>query len=383
MGGFMPKLQYPHILKIILFVCSICYVQTVLAGEKYDEKVVFDFDEREWRADRAEITKSGNKVKYTLPDESVDDWSELVTTTFYFNKNNRDNMSRIKNRYKGFMKLLCPNFYWNDVYEDDDLVIATYYLDGCTLGKDNYYSIVVFYKGDDGIHQVSYATHDQDVFEERQDQWQSSFENLSLFSPDESRKNFNKKFLNNVNRMIKIQYHFDSPQVTRNKFEFTPRTLYRSSTKYFRHEEQEDTKNETHNLFIVNEPDVWIVNLYDNSGQHEVDDGPTFHTRVPVFGDKKNNATIDFEFGQEQAYFKYYGARQVSDTTINSEYCQAYELTRGNWVLHLYVSDYSQLPYVVTRKDINKRVQLVWYDSYETDLILDASLFQKPENVKF
>jgi hypothetical protein len=34
---------------------------------------------------------------------------------------------------------------------------------------------------------------------------------------------------------------------------------------------------------IINEPEIWMVNLLSKTAQHYVDSGPTFSCRMPMF----------------------------------------------------------------------------------------------------
>ena len=75
--------------------------------------------------------------------------------------------------------------------------------------------------------------------------------------------------------MTKITTKVVEPKPT-SSFLAQGKTMWRAGTKYARIEEAPDTANGIHGLLIVNEPDAWMINLFEKSGRHMVDPGPTF-----------------------------------------------------------------------------------------------------------
>ena len=111
--------------------------------------------------------------------------------------------------------------------------------------------------------------------------------------------------------MTKLSVRLQSPEVPDDSFGAKPKTMYRAGNRYCRTEEQPDHEHGIHGLLIINEPDVWMVNLFTKTAQHFVDSGPTFNCRMPMFiGDQEKsgadtkNPLLELEFGRELAYFK-------------------------------------------------------------------------------
>ena len=92
---------------------------------------------------------------------------------------------------------------------------------------------------------------------------------------------------------------------------------------------------------------------------------------------------MNFEFGQEQTFFKHYGARQLKDEIVDSHDCNVFELTRLYWVLKLYVRKDTNLPYLVTRKGPDKSAMSIYYNTYEVNLDFDSTLFIKPDGINW
>src|SRR6185369_10472300 len=63
-----------------------------------------------------------------------------------------------------------------------------------------------------------------------------------------------------------------------------PRVMYIAEHAFGRVEEAPDPEQGIHGLIIVNEPNVWMLNLADYSGRHMVDRHPPTNLRLPIFG---------------------------------------------------------------------------------------------------
>jgi hypothetical protein len=90
------------------------------------------------------------------------------------------------------------------------------------------------------------------------------------------------------------EVHREDPEIMTGSVLAQPKVMYRAGTKYCRVEEAEDSQNKIHGLFIVDEPDAWMINLYDKLARHVVDPGPTFNCKLPIFApvDSKDEGAI-------------------------------------------------------------------------------------------
>jgi hypothetical protein len=103
--------------------------------------------------------------------------------------------------------------------------------------------------------------------------------------------------------VLKIVTAADFPDAPASAFASLPRTLYRLGERYARLEEALDKERNLHLLVVVNEPDVWMVNLADRTGRHAVDDGPPkFH--APIVDNFASKFWRQFEFGCEEPFMK-------------------------------------------------------------------------------
>jgi hypothetical protein len=188
--------------------------------------------------------------------------------------------------------------------------------------------------------------------------------------------------------MTKVVVRFESPDVPEASFVAQPKTMYRAGTRYCRIEELPDTEHGIHGLVVVSEPDEWLVNLLTKTAQHQVDPGPTFNCRLPVFVSAEDIKSVEdtrsqlmgLEFGREFAYFEGKGATSGPGPTLQGKTTTAYTVEIGDSQLLLFSSGKPEKPVAVTRQRGSKR-EVYWYGTYE-EVPFDPQLFVKPEGVK-
>jgi hypothetical protein len=187
--------------------------------------------------------------------------------------------------------------------------------------------------------------------------------------------------------MTKLTVRLQSPEIPEESFAAKPKTMYRAGKGYCRTEELPDPEQGIHGLMIINEPDVWMVNLLTKAAQHYVDSGPTFNCRMPIFrGEQVKSAGdlkrpfLDLEFGRELAYFKGKGATPKQGPVLRDNPTSVYAADVGDSQLFLFTTGTPERPWAVTRQYGDKR-EIFWYGIYE-QLPFDPKLFAKPEGVK-
>jgi len=188
--------------------------------------------------------------------------------------------------------------------------------------------------------------------------------------------------------MTKLVVHLQSPDVPGGSFAAQPKTMYRAGSRYCRIEEFPDTEHGIHGLAVINEPDTWLVNLITKTAQHQVDPGPTFNCRLPLFAlgeDIKSAAdtrsqVMGLEFGRELAYFEEKGATSGPGPTLQGKTTKAYTVGIGDSQLVLFTNGTPERPVAVAKQHGGKR-DVYWYGTYE-EVPFDAKLFAKPEGVK-
>ncbi|MEO8663134.1 MAG: hypothetical protein ABI693_32050 [Bryobacteraceae bacterium] len=187
--------------------------------------------------------------------------------------------------------------------------------------------------------------------------------------------------------MTKLTVRLQSPEIPEMSFAAKPKTMYRAGNGYCRTEESPDIKQGLHGLMIVNEPDVWMLNLLTKTARHFVDPGPTFNCHLPIFhgGQAKSasdmkNPLLDLEFGQELSYFKGKGATSKQGPVLRDKPTTVYTVKVGDSQLFLFTTDDPERPWAVARQNDNIR-EMFWFEMYE-QLPFDPKLFAKPEGMR-
>jgi hypothetical protein len=187
--------------------------------------------------------------------------------------------------------------------------------------------------------------------------------------------------------MTKLTVRLQSPEVPEDSFAAKPKIMYRAGNRYCRTEELPDHEHGIHGLMIINEPDVWMVNLFTKTAQHFVDPGPTFNCRMPMFigerlkpDDDMKNPLLDLEFGRELAYFKDKGATPKEGPVLQGKPTTVYMAQAGDSKLFLFTTGTPERPWAVARQHGDTR-EIYWYGTYE-QIPFDSKLFVKPEAVK-
>lgn len=187
--------------------------------------------------------------------------------------------------------------------------------------------------------------------------------------------------------MTKLTVHLESPAIREGSFAAKPKTMYRAGDKYCRTEELPDPEHSIHGLMIVNEPDVWMVNLFGKTARHYVDSGPTFNCHLPIFHGEQvksaadmKRALLELEFGQEIVYFKAKGATTKQGPVLRDKPTSVYTSGVGDSQLSLFTTGTPERPWAVARQQGISR-EIFWYGTYE-QLPFDPKLFAKPSDVK-
>jgi hypothetical protein len=186
--------------------------------------------------------------------------------------------------------------------------------------------------------------------------------------------------------MTKIEVHLEGPEVMTGSFLAQPKVIYRAGTKYCRMEEAEDSQNKIHGLLVVNEPDAWMINLYDKSARHVVDPGPTFNCGLPMFAevDSKDEGAMlyqNLQFGNELLFFKQMGAAGQPGPEENGKKTTQYAIEIGSTRFLMFtVGAPNERPLAVARA-VGGKGEVFIYTAYE-EVPFDSKLFARPEGVK-
>ncbi len=177
-------------------------------------------------------------------------------------------------------------------------------------------------------------------------------------------------------RVLKIVTAAEYPDTPPDAFVAQPRMLYRLGERYGRIEEPYSPQDNVQHLVIISEPDLWMVNLVDMTGQHMVDPGPTFIFRAPVFDSLESAFWRRFEFGCEEAFMKAAGARTEAMADGAVKYTHVAEGTTVSLIVA------NGKPQRVEVAKPNQKFA-VRYVSFEVLSTTSTERFQRPDKVQF
>ncbi len=366
----------------VMIVATLFVAATSSYGEFLDERVVVDFDGREWIAASCYADREQGLVEYILRGEDIENWTELVSTMSFPVYRSPGVVEFARDHHRDNAIKTCPEGIWKVLFTSDSLIICSWNPENCKAQAKPEYMLFGFIVGRQFVHSFWYSAKDRKTFGTNMLKWMDIFKHARVFAPDESLGGAPLGLLSDTAKMVKITYRYVSPHIEINSVKAQPTTIWRAGEKYARAEEPPNPATNVHKLTVMNEPNMWLINLFDKIGRHSLDPGPTFNTVCPVFNEWKDDGLKPLEFGREQAFFAYHGARRLADQLVDGVWCEAYELPRYYWLLHLYINKKTGLLYEVTRKGPDGSWVTVVYDDYQSGLGFDYSLFLPPENIK-
>lgn len=180
-------------------------------------------------------------------------------------------------------------------------------------------------------------------------------------------------------QMVRVTYRDITPGRTA-----SPITMHRLGERYGRVEEQKNPTTGQQNLMIVAEPDVWFVNLADQTGKHMIDPGPVLEFRAPILNSPGTPPLFaKLETGCELDFLETFAPRPVGQETVEDEVLDRHEVSLGQDRLEVMVRQGQRKVYSVTHyrgQGVQTRLR---YLDYALGLAPDMSLFAKPVGVTF
>jgi len=175
-----------------------------------------------------------------------------------------------------------------------------------------------------------------------------------------------------------------TPGIDATSFGAQPRVMYRIGEDRLRIEEATDAANGIHGLVVVAEPNIWMVNLYDGTGRHIVDPGPTFDAVAPVLGMQGlPSKLLGLEFGCEEDFIAENASAPVRSEQIGTTRFDVYRVVAGADAVEILERPGTGTPYLVRYYHQDKLAIVLRYDLYATGLPANPSLFVAPPGVHY
>ncbi len=175
-----------------------------------------------------------------------------------------------------------------------------------------------------------------------------------------------------------------SPGIDAASFNARPKVYYRIGSDKVRIEEALDAVNGIHAVIVVSEPNIWMANLYDGTGKHFVDPGPTFLAKAPVIAvEGISPKLLGLEFGCEADYIAANASKPVRSEQVGNDRFDVYRVEDGSDAVEILERPGSGIPSLVRYYHQNSVALVLRYDVYETGLPNDPALFAPLANVHY
>jgi len=184
-------------------------------------------------------------------------------------------------------------------------------------------------------------------------------------------------------KMIHLSVQMSGSDVPPDSFEAKPKIIWRASNQYCRVDEEPDVERGIHGRVIINEPDVWMINLEDNTARHVIDPGPTFNCKLPVFvfdPEMLKTKIGELEFGHELEFFRSNGAKRIDGPKLSFD-TNYHELKIEDTVLILVEIVNTHVPVRIGYARGDKKY-MIKYLLWDDQVPFKAAVFAKPDGVK-
>ncbi|MDD2709012.1 MAG: hypothetical protein PHV34_13585 [Verrucomicrobiae bacterium] len=184
--------------------------------------------------------------------------------------------------------------------------------------------------------------------------------------------------------MVKVVYRVVYPDSPAGAFRAQPRTLYRYGDRCGRTEEMPDVLLKVHGLIIVNEPNIWMINLANKTGRHVIDPGPTYRFYSPIIPPDAKDKPMrfpDFEVGREIQFMKGRGVEPL-ERMVDGKKHLVYDCQIEKLLLRLMCHPVSKTPLKTMVFEDGRLVTVLQYDDYQTGLTVDKNLFEPPSGIQ-
>ncbi len=161
--------------------------------------------------------------------------------------------------------------------------------------------------------------------------------------------------------------------------------MYRIGSDRVRIEEAPDVPGGIHGVVVMAEPNIWMANLFDHTGKHIVDPGPTFYAKAPIFYGTPGLSTklIDLEFGCEAEFIAANAPAPVRSEQIGADRFDVYRVDGGSDAVEILERSGTSIPSYVRYYQQGKLLEAIRYDLYVTGLPNDPNLFVPPSGVRY
>jgi tetratricopeptide (TPR) repeat protein len=139
-------------------------------------------DRNSWQVGYTNTDADGTVVEYIPRSQIIENWSELVATRFFVGLQKSTTVAMLYERYSRTALENCKRSYLQTLIEGPKNIIYEWNNQGCTdtsLAQAQY-EIARIFESDYGLHRISYACKDKDVFQSVKEDWMIRLLNITV-----------------------------------------------------------------------------------------------------------------------------------------------------------------------------------------------------------
>lgn len=182
-------------------------------------------------------------------------------------------------------------------------------------------------------------------------------------------------------KMLFIEYQLVAFGLAPDSFIAQPKKVWRVGDTHLRLEEVVNPDNGEQRLVVVAQPDIWVIDRVAKRGKHELDPGPTYKVKFPVFTADGNDEIAKLEMGSEVEYFREKGAKEAGEKSVAGITCIETTVEVAGRKMSLFTRKSDGVPFQVV-VTVGERALAVRYLRYERGLAVDKTLFVPPAGVQ-
>lgn len=161
-----------------------------------------------------------------------------------------------------------------------------------------------------------------------------------------------------------------------------PRTIWRKGAYFLRSEEDVDPVRGDQNVIIVAEPDVWMINLANRTGQHSLDPGPELVVRAPIPPVGAPPQLLRLEFGCEREFLAQFAPTPEAEAPWGARRAALHRVTVGEHSVALLMDSRRNTPLMVSYLRQGRPVVVFRYDEYRHGLPDRPELFTPDKTIR-
>lgn len=167
--------------KLFVFLIStFCFVQLAFAQSVVSEFPEMQFDERSWKIGYLGTEKSRAVIEYVLNDQTIYNWTELVTIEGSFDTT--DFKGILENKKVSLAKVGGDGFTWT-VLEDSPTEMLVLWQFKDVSNQDNQTELIRAFAGTKGVYILHYVQKHEPLSDEKRTQWVKLLKNSNI-NPD-------------------------------------------------------------------------------------------------------------------------------------------------------------------------------------------------------